>query len=395
MFASIFGRTDNVKFWLDRFPDWDLERKNKLNGGVALGCAVFMGPDRLELVKILLNRGASIDHRSDMGGSILTSLCECEDGSPELLHLLLDHMNATQLNRWLKYQVRGSTLKWRTIRRLACFLARYKLADSGLLTALAHETGSTGLYYAVQRGDVDIVNILLRHGADPTIKNILGKSPVDYCDAFPELSGALKRVIKQRSENKSVTLHRRNSTATNMKFPMYLVPLDQLHRLYGGKNPRHERIEAHQKLKQRGELVRWEDLPFDANIIFLSHEWVGWNHPDPHGIQLKTFLKVMKRLESGKISQVEMNVFHTMMYKTNLVMRADEWKEMLSTTYVWIDWASMPQPSACPPSVPKDEKKKMETDLGNAVKSIPAYVISTHTHKQTTYLIHQHSRTGT
>ena len=45
----------------------------------------------------------------------------------------------------------------------------------------------------------------------------------------------------------------------------------------------------------------------------------------------------------------------------------------------------MPQPSACPPSVPKDEKRKMGTDLGNAVKSIPAYVIFSHT--QTTYLI--------
>jgi len=91
----------------------------------------------------------------------------------------------------------------------------------------------------------------------------------------------------------------------------------------------------------------------------------------------------MKRLQLGKISQVEMNVFHTIMYKTNRIMEAKEWKEMLSTTYVWIDWASMPQPSACPPGVPKDEKKKMGTDLGNAVKSIPAYVIFTHTHAHT------------
>ena len=52
MFASIFGRTDNVKFWLNRFPDWDLERKNKVVGGVALGHAVYMGPHRLELVKV-------------------------------------------------------------------------------------------------------------------------------------------------------------------------------------------------------------------------------------------------------------------------------------------------------------------------------------------------------
>jgi hypothetical protein len=70
------------------------------------------------------------------------------------------------------------------------------------------------------------VNILLRYGADPTIKNDLGKSPVDYCDALPELRGALKRVIHMQdrfTKHTVVTLHRRNSTATNMKFPMYLA----------------------------------------------------------------------------------------------------------------------------------------------------------------------------
>jgi len=374
MFASIFGRTDNVKFWLDRFPDWDLERRNKVTGSTVLSHAVFFGPRRLELVNELLNRGESLNYRTDTGGSIITALCECEDGCPELLQYVLSQLEARNLKHQINYQYRGQTFKWRNIHRLARFLTRYKLTDLGLMTALAQECGSTPLHFAVRRGDVDVVNILLSHGADPTIKNDLGKSPVDYCDAFPELRGALKRVIKQRSENKPVTLHRRDSTATNMKFPMYLVPLDQLHRLYGGKDPRHERIEAHQELKQRGELVRWEDLPFDANIIFLSHEWVGWNHPDPHGIQLKTFLRVMERLRSGEISQVEMNAIQKIFYKENITTTSNEWKGILNTAYVWIDWASMPQPSACPPSVSQEMKEKLGKHLGNAVKSIPAYV---------------------
>ena len=136
--------------------------------------------------------------------------------------------------------------------------------------------------------------------------------------------------VHQRKEGKPVILHRRNSTATDMKFPMYLVPLDQLQRLYGGAEPRYDRIEAHQKLLKRGELVRWIDLPIDGHIIFFSHEWVGWNHPDPHGVQLKTFLRVMQRLRSGEISQVEMNVFHTLMYKTNHVVKAETFQDILS-----------------------------------------------------------------
>ena len=76
--------------------------------------------------------------------------------------------------------------------------------------------------------------------------------------------------------------------------------------------------------------MRWIDLPIDAHIIFMSHEWVGWSHPDPHGVQLKTFIRVMQRLRSGEISQVEMNVFHTMMYKKNKVVKAKEWQDILS-----------------------------------------------------------------
>jgi len=122
--------------------------------------------------------------------------------------------------------------------------------------------------------------------------------------------------------------------------------------------------------------VRWEDLPIDAHIIFLSHEWIGWNHPDPHGIQLKTFLRVMQRLKCGKIPQVETNHFHTLVYKTNHVVQAEEWKEILSTSYVWIDWASMPQPSVSFPNTSIDAKDSIRAEFDNAVKSISAYVIS-------------------
>ena len=352
MMASIFGRTDNVKFWLEQFPDWDLERKNKVVGGVALGTAVYMGPNRLELVKVLLKHGASTALKNFSGASILTSLCSSEDCDPEIVELVLKSESES-----VNYRRQGQSLKWRNIYRLARVLVRTKIKKTGVMISLARACGSTALHYAVRRGDVDVVNILLRNGADPEIIDGINKSPVDYCDAFPELRGALKRVIQQRKEGKQVTLHRRNSTATDMKFPMYLVPLDQLERLYGGTEPRYDRIEAHQELLRRGELVRWFDLPIDAHIIFLSHEhvllflllalqenhthksalkhrWVGWHHPDPHGVQLKTFLRVMKRLRSGEISQVETNPFHTLVYKTNRVVGATEWKTMLATAYV-------------------------------------------------------------
>ena len=56
---------------------------------------------------------------------------------------------------------------------------------------MANQSGSTPLHHAAQRGDIDVVNVLLNYGANPSIKNDLGKSPLDYCDAFPQLRGAL------------------------------------------------------------------------------------------------------------------------------------------------------------------------------------------------------------
>ena len=47
---------------------------------------------------------------------------------------------------------------------------------------------------------------------------------------------------------------------------------------------------------------------------------------------------------------------------------------LLLSRYVWIDWSSMPQPSACPPSTDKKVKDEQGTNLKKAVKSIPAYV---------------------
>ena len=61
LLACISNRVDNVKYWVERFPDWDLERPNRYFGGVALGCAVYMGPNRLELTQLLIDSGAKLE----------------------------------------------------------------------------------------------------------------------------------------------------------------------------------------------------------------------------------------------------------------------------------------------------------------------------------------------
>ena len=153
------------------------------------------------------------------------SLCSNEDCDIKVLK----HLLGTSCGNLVNVRRHAKTLKWKMIYLLAKSVVRFGLSDSGLMRALASQNGATALHHAVQRGDVDCVNLLLQNGADPTIKNDLGISPVDYCDAFPELRGALKRVIQQRKEGRPVMLHRRNSTANDVKFPMYLISAIQEH----------------------------------------------------------------------------------------------------------------------------------------------------------------------
>ena len=53
--------------------------------------------------------------------------------------------------------------------------------------------GTTALNYAVMRGDVEIVKILLENGADPYIENDLGMNAFDICNhagPFPKIGRA-------------------------------------------------------------------------------------------------------------------------------------------------------------------------------------------------------------
>ena len=97
LFACISNRVDNVKFWLKRFPEWDLEKTNQIYGGFALGCAVYMGANRLYLTELLLKKGAKPDSVTFGGSSILHSVCSNPDADLRALRLLLKHEKVKSL----------------------------------------------------------------------------------------------------------------------------------------------------------------------------------------------------------------------------------------------------------------------------------------------------------
>ena len=308
MYACTFGRVENVRFWLDQFSSWNLSRGIKLNGSTALHVAVYYGRNKMKTLQALLDSGrANLDVLNDGGGSVLSNAVDSVDSNVDVVRYLL----LQSLKYGVNHRRKARTMKWKLIYGVARGLSRLGVATSGLFAELASESGSTPLQYAVNRGDLEIVELLMEHGAEPFIKNDLSRDVLSYCEAFPEIKTAIKRVKREdrrykkatestRETNtskfktkKTFTLQRRLSTATDIKYDMYLMNLSTMLKRFGSSSDRKKNFDlCHQDFLERGKLTRFEDLPMGSFVIFISHQWNGYDHPDPNGHQLQVLCKV-------------------------------------------------------------------------------------------------------
>ena len=124
---------------------------------------------------------------------------------------------------------------------------------------------------------MEVVELLLSEGADPTLKNDLGQDAAAMCKSFPELRGVLEkreRKMKLRGSKKRTrvveVLGKRISTATSIQHEMWLISLDNLLMLYGDEKGNRRVMDVHQELKRLDFLTPWCDAPADAEIIFVS-----------------------------------------------------------------------------------------------------------------------------
>jgi hypothetical protein len=133
-----------------------------------------------------LRHGANPDIVTYTGSSLLTTICSNEDCNPNVLRKLFSFPSvALNINR----QLSGGSLKWRLIQRSTRFLYVINWSKSKLVENLALDSGATALHYAVRRGDIETVQVLLHNGADPTVSDSLGHRPEYYCSEFVELHG--------------------------------------------------------------------------------------------------------------------------------------------------------------------------------------------------------------
>eukprot|EP00947_MAST-08B_sp_MAST-8B-sp1_P002714 g2714.t1 len=179
---------------------------------------------------------------------------------------------------------------------------------------------------------------------------------------------------------------------------MYVLPLKQFRDRYGGGlspggqagipgtvGTTRRCVEAWQVLQEEGLLVKATELENDATVIFISHEWYSFDHPDADRVKTEVLIRALDRLEQGEIPLVDALWRDQLQYKDRTKTKGREWKKILSKAYIWFDWCCMPQPGAeednsgggsffAKNKQDSEKLQKLREDGGKAIRSIPAYI---------------------
>jgi len=186
--AATFGRFENLKFWIEKHPHWNIDRTSRMYGGTALSMAVFMGYCNFDVIKFLLHKGANFSRKTNTGSPLLLTASSNEDADLEMIHLLLKVMCGNEPSERsrliLNEKLQPVSLRWKVTYMASKMLIRTGMSNAGLYRILADEPGSTALSYAVIRGDEELTRLLLKFGADPMIRNDMGLNAMDLCEKY-------------------------------------------------------------------------------------------------------------------------------------------------------------------------------------------------------------------
>lgn len=121
----------------------------------------------------------------------------------------------------------------------------------------------------------------------------------------------------------------------------------------------------HEELLRNGLLTEWTPR-LHGKCIMVSHQWLGYDEPDPAREHFCCLKGILGRLMKGDIRKVESYFIQRLLF-SNVVVKSSEWKSMLPSMYIWIDYCSMAQVG---PSADLEDLRA----AASAVASIPSYV---------------------
>jgi hypothetical protein len=112
---------------------------------------------------------------------------------------------------------------------------------------------------------------------------------------------------------------------------MYAVPVDVVLGLSA--------FETHQTMSKANQLVQ---VTQGMDVIFVSHQWLGHQHPDPGGNQLRCLQRVLRRLANGEVD-VENDFKQQIVFNDRGLKSKKWWKRKMNNAYIWLDYMCMPQ----------------------------------------------------
>ena len=110
----------------------------------------------------------------------------------------------------------------------------------------------------------------------------------------------------------------------------------------------------HQELLRRGMLVQWEARM--RTVIFISHQWTSFDHPDHTGRQLHTVQRMLERMVTGDVPAVDAPFADQTALRDSVKIAPSKWKHLLDDSFVWIDYAGVPQMKAGSNSATSDSR---------------------------------------
>lgn len=114
------------------------------------------------------------------------------------------------------------------------------------------------------------------------------------------------------------------------QYPMMVLTIEDALKL--NEIPKHEDIQE--------KLVEW--TPGMADVVFFSHTWLGFTHPDPKGVKWLLLKQLLQKALEG-VLDVHPHWSVEFLFDSSLRLKAKKLQAALTGGYIWIDFASVPQ----------------------------------------------------
>ena len=128
------------------------------------------------------------------------------------------------------------------------------------------------------------------------------------------------------------------STALKRSFPMFVLPVKTL------LSPSFQMFRPHEELRDAGALVEWQQGM--APVLFVSHTWLRYRHPDSEALdKFKTLTSTLKRVVAGELAVKPGWLTELVFGKEAKQFRCSalQLQRDLTDGYIFFDFMSIPQ----------------------------------------------------